>query len=89
MDTLFGKVMKIVSLAKDWKTKRAKGRILRTIRERFTQSLIRLSLDALMVAVKFASKLAGRLVWVIDLGLSGCQIYASVIIGTSHAAFSC
>lgn len=81
--------MKIVSLANDWKTERVKGRILGTIGERFTQGLIRSSPDVLMVVFKFASKLASRLVWVIDSGLSGRQIYASVIIGAAHAFYFC
>ena len=79
--------MKIVSLASDRKTKRVKGRIIGTIAERFTQGLIRSSPDVLMVAFKFASKLASRLVWVIDSGLSGRQIYASAIIGAAHAFY--
>ena len=53
MDTLFGKVMKIVSLANDWKN--------------FTQSLIRSSPDAFMDAVKFAKNwlvdLFGSSIW--------------------------
>ena len=81
--------MKIVSLANDWKTERVTGRILGTIGERFTQGLIHSSPDVLMVVFKFASKLASRLVWVIDSGLSGRQIYASVIIGAAHAFYFC
>lgn len=59
------------------------------IGERFTQGLIHSSPDALLVAVKFASKLATIIGWVIDSGLSGWQIYASVIIGAAHAVYFC
>ena len=48
-----------------------------------------LGLGCFLGAVKFTSKLAKKIDWVIDSGLSRGQIYASIIIGAAHALYFC
>ena len=89
MDTNFGKGNENSVIGERLENRKSQGAYSWDDRGKIYPRLDPLEPRCSHVAFKFASKLASRLAWVIDSGLSGRQIYASVIIGAAHAFYFC